>query len=255
MTHRLDLAQHALDVAPALLGAFLVSDTASGHVVARIVEVEAYGGVGEDPGSHAFHRLTTRNAAMFAEPGTAYVYFTYGMHWCMNVVTRPAGVAGAVLIRAARVVGGLEIARARRTTSRHDGDLCRGPARLTVALGITGACTGQRIRVDSHHANAINAFRVDPDLHDPDLQNPGPSDPDPSVPGARPVGTDCRLALLVPDGTAMPYVQGPRSGVRGPGSVLPWRFAIEGEPAVSPYRPAGPRPPIGARRGGSGQIG
>ena len=92
------------EVAPRLLGATLTSDLGP-RVTLRITEVEAYAGVGQDPGSHAHRRRTERNAAMFGPPGHAYVYFTYGMHWCLNVVAHPEGDAGAVLIRAGEVVG------------------------------------------------------------------------------------------------------------------------------------------------------
>jgi DNA-3-methyladenine glycosylase len=128
-------------VAPTLLGALLRSDSVSGSVVARIVEVEAYGGVGEDPGSHAFRGQTARNSIMFAGPGLAYVYFTYGMHWCMNVTTGPAGTAGAVLIRAATITSGQELARSRRPGAS-DRDLGRGPARLSRAMGVDGRLDG-----------------------------------------------------------------------------------------------------------------
>ncbi len=107
-----------------------------------LTEVEAYGGVGEDPGSHAFRGPTPRNSTMFGESGLLYVYFTYGMHWCANVVTGPAGQASAVLLRAGRVVEGHELARERRASARHDRDLARGPARLAVALGLTGDADG-----------------------------------------------------------------------------------------------------------------
>ena len=133
---------HAVDVAPRLLGAVVTSDVGGHRVAIRITEVEAYGGQGEDPGSHAFRRETPRNATMFGPPGRAYVYFTYGMHWCLNVVTRPEGTAGAVLIRAGEVVEGIDVARARRPACTTDRDLARGPARLTTALGVTGELEG-----------------------------------------------------------------------------------------------------------------
>ncbi|MBU6244489.1 MAG: DNA-3-methyladenine glycosylase [Actinomycetales bacterium] len=140
-TRRL-LTRPAAEIARRLLGSSLTSTVDGIRVEVRVTEVEAYGGVGEDPGSHAFRRQTARNAAMFGPPGRSYVYFTYGMHWCLNVVTCPAGTAGAILIRAGEVVGGLDAARGRRPRARQDVDLARGPARLTRALGITGAMDG-----------------------------------------------------------------------------------------------------------------
>jgi DNA-3-methyladenine glycosylase len=136
------LGQHSAALAPLLLGARLTSTVGGERVVLRITEVEAYGGVGEDPGSHAFRRQTPRNATMFGPPGRAYVYFTYGMHWCLNLVTGPVGTAGAVLLRAGEVVDGVAVARARRPSARSDRDLARGPARLTTALGVTGNLDG-----------------------------------------------------------------------------------------------------------------
>jgi DNA-3-methyladenine glycosylase len=119
-------------VAPQLLGCLLVAR----GVTVRLTEVEAYGGHGADPGSHAHRGPTPRSAIMFGPPGRLYVYFSYGMHWCANVVTGPEGEASAVLLRAGEVLDGLEAARARRPGST-DRDLCRGPARLAQALGIT----------------------------------------------------------------------------------------------------------------------
>ncbi len=142
VTDREILSRHSTHVAPLVLGASLVSIVDGAEVRLRITEVEAYGGVGEDPGSHAYRRLTPRNATMFGPSGHAYVYFTYGMHWCFNIVTEVKGVAGAVLVRAGEVTGGLESARARRGPSVPERDLARGPARLTVALAITGVQDG-----------------------------------------------------------------------------------------------------------------
>jgi DNA-3-methyladenine glycosylase len=137
-----DLTQPAHVVAPLLLGAQLTSLVGDSRVVLRITEVEAYAGVGIDPGSHAFRGQTPRTAVMFGPAGHAYVYFTYGMHWCFNIVTGELGEAGAVLVRAGEVTEGLELARQRRTTAKGDRELAQGPARLTKAMGIEGSLNG-----------------------------------------------------------------------------------------------------------------
>lgn len=136
------LAAHAADAAPLLLNSVITSRVGGETVSIRVTEVEAYGGVGEDPGSHAFRRLTPRNATMFGRAGLAYVYFTYGMHWCLCIVTGRQDEASAVLIRGGEVTRGVEVARARRLSAGSDRDLARGPARLTVALGVTGDLDG-----------------------------------------------------------------------------------------------------------------
>jgi DNA-3-methyladenine glycosylase len=135
------LARPALLLAPRLLGAVLVSEVGGERVAVRLTEVEAYEGL-DDPASHAFRGLTPRTAVMFGPPGHLYCYFTYGMHWCANIVCGPEGVASAVLLRAGEVVEGLKVARARRPAARRDLDLARGPARLANCLGLGKAQNG-----------------------------------------------------------------------------------------------------------------
>src|SRR3954447_15495858 len=135
------LAGWSTHIAPALLGARLVSTVGGTPVAVRLTEVEAYMGE-QDPGSHAFRGRTPRTAVMFGPAGYLYVYFTYGMHWCANIVCGPEGWASAVLVRAGEVVQGLDAARGRRPAARRDADLARGPARLASALGIDGTFDG-----------------------------------------------------------------------------------------------------------------
>lgn len=131
------LDRPAEQVAPELLGATL----SAGGVTVRLTEVEGYGGQGADPASHAHRGQTPRSAIMWGPAGRLYVYFSYGMHWCANVVTGPVGEASAVLLRAGEVVSGLDVARDRRPGAS-DRDLCRGPARLARALGLNGTALG-----------------------------------------------------------------------------------------------------------------
>jgi DNA-3-methyladenine glycosylase len=209
----------AVEVAPELLGCVLRSRSADGEVAVVLVEVEAYAGLA-DPASHAFRGPTARNAVMFGPPGHAYVYFTYGMHFCVNLVCQPAGDASAVLVRAGQVIEGAELAAARRgaagqravrrgtaAVARPDGagvlaerNLARGPARLCQALGIDRSLDGT------------------------DVCAPG------SV-----------LTVSGPPGGVRPdraqIAAGPRVGVSRAADV-PWRFWLAGERSVSEYRPA-----------------
>jgi DNA-3-methyladenine glycosylase len=212
------LAGSVEDVAPRLLGAVLRRDTPDGGIAVRLTEVEAYADVGVDPGSHAYRGRTRRNEVMFGPPGRLYVYFTYGMHWCANVVCGPQGRASAVLLRAGELVDGLPLARQRRPGARRDVDLARGPARLAQALGIDGSDDG----ADLDACSGRDPWRVTLQLADE------------PVPRAA-VG------------------RGPRVGVSGPGGdgdAFPWRFWIVGEPTVSVYRPGKPR----RRRTAAGQV-
>ncbi|MEK8142542.1 DNA-3-methyladenine glycosylase [Streptomyces sp. M10(2022)] len=190
-----------LEVAPDLLGRVLVRVTEDGPIELRLTEVEAYAGE-IDPGSHAFRGRTPRNKVMFGPPGHSYVYFTYGMWHCLNLVCGPEGMASGVLLRAGEIGAGAEQARKRRLSARNDKELAKGPARLATALDIDRELDGSDVIA-------------------------GPSAP-----------------LSVLHGTPAPndlVRSGPRTGVGGDGSHQPWRFWIEGDPTVSPYRAHAPR--------------
>jgi DNA-3-methyladenine glycosylase len=254
-------ACNAAVVAPALLGCVLEHDTPEGLVAVALTEVEAYHGQA-DPASHAYRGQTPRNAVMFGPPGHAYVYFTYGMHFCVNLVCLPEGTASAVLLRAGRVVEGEDLARARRTAPGPGGrDLARGPARLCQALAITREQNGA------------------------DVCDPGSSLrvrwPRPAEAGVGPVGLAARagarpagspeagaeplgLAELAGTGPVGPaelagasISHGPRVGVSAAGDV-PWRFWVTGDPTVSVYRAYAPRrprtKPVSARAQSDGTI-
>jgi DNA-3-methyladenine glycosylase len=186
-----------LSVAPDLLGCVVRHSTPEGVVAVRLTEVEAYAGEGEDPASHAHRGRTRRNDPMFADAGTLYVYFTYGMHWCANITCEPRGRAAAVLLRAGEVVEGLPLARSRRPAARGAVELARGPARMAVALGIDGTMDGLDFCARS---SVLRVHQGSP----------------PPIP---------------------PIRSGPRVGVSGSGAQTPWRFWFEGEPSVSRWRP------------------
>jgi DNA-3-methyladenine glycosylase len=160
------LGRPAVAVAPNLLGWRLSHSTEEGTVTIQLTEVEAYEGEA-DPASHAYRGRTTRNAVMFGPAGHLYCYFSYGMHWCANLVCGADGVAAAVLLRAGRVVEGVELARRRRGGAT-DRDLARGPARLTMALAIGRADNGSdllnrgrlRLEPDSGDAGISQGPRV-----------------------------------------------------------------------------------------------
>jgi DNA-3-methyladenine glycosylase len=188
----------ALEGAPELLGC-LLSD---GVITVRVVEVEAYMGEA-DPASHSFRGQTARNAAMFGPPGRLYVYFTYGMHWCMNAVCGPDAEPSAVLLRAGEVVSGKAEAELRRPQVRPV-DRARGPARLTRLLTVNGEDTGA-------------------DLTAPDspltLRAGSPVAADDVKTGPR-VGLNPRL---------------------GEAAWWPWRWWVASSPAVSVFRTGGSR--------------
>lgn len=149
-------------VARDLLGAVLRYASPDGVVAGRIVETEAY--VGEHDGAcHAAAGLTQRTRWLYGPPGIAYVYFVYGMHWCVNVVTRPEGLPSAVLVRAIEPIAGLPLMRQRRGNPAHDRDLTNGPGKVCAALGITGALNGARFD------RSPLSIREGPRVPDPDV--------------------------------------------------------------------------------------
>jgi DNA-3-methyladenine glycosylase len=197
---RADLAGDPVAVAPWLLNKLLVRGERAG----RIVEVEAYRGTA-DPASHAYRGLTPRTEVMFGPAGHLYVYFTYGMHWCANVVCGPDTVAGAVLIRALAPLSGLPAMRQVRPAARRDRDLCNGPAKLCQALGITGADNGADLLASPRRGSAPAA---------------------PDAPDA---------VRLLDDGTSPPTRpgRGPRVGI-SVATEQRWRWWVAGEASVSP---------------------
>jgi DNA-3-methyladenine glycosylase len=211
-------ARPSVQVAPDVLGCVLEHETADGLVAVELTEVEAYAGRA-DPASHAYRGKTARNAVMFGPPGHAYVYFTYGMHFCANLVCLGGDSASAVLLRAGQVIEGEDLARARRIRRRASGDadgvrlaardLARGPARLCQALAIDRAQDGADVCV------AGSPLRV------------------------RWKGTDGGTTGRSGEKN---ICTGPRVGVSAAAEV-PWRFWLEGEPSVSVYKPAVARRP------------
>ncbi len=201
---RQSLGRPALTVAPEILGWRLSHTTDDGTVTVELTEVEAYEGL-DDPASHAYRGRTRRNAVMFGPAGHLYCYFSYGMHWCANLVCGSEGLAAAILLRAGRVVEGVDLARERRgaVADREGGvgerrgavadrDLARGPARLTTALGLGRPEDGA------------------------DLLGQGPV-------RLRPVRGERSVS------------QGPRVGVSR-AAARPWRFWLTGDETVSAYR-------------------
>jgi len=248
-----------VEVAPELLGCVLEHETAAGLVAVELTEVEAYAGQ-TDPASHAYRGMTRRNAVMFGPPGHAYVYFTYGMHFCVNIVCRGESSVSAVLLRAGAVIEGENLARARRSNRRPGGarnqetpaqapshraplawrDLARGPARLCQALDIDRSLDGADVCVVSSPLR-LRPARLGTDAGARTTDRSGrvlsqgdePKSPD-GTPG-KPLGTPRKI------------VTGPRVGVAMAAEV-PWRFWFAGDPTVSVYRAHVPRRPGPAPR-------
>lgn len=186
-------AADALKVARRLLGKILVHETEEGRAAGRIVEVEAYRGP-HDRASHTFGgRRTPRNEVMWGPEGRAYIYFVYGMHWCLNAVTAGPGVPEAVLIRAAEPLVGIDLMRERRGTRPKDEHLLRGPACLCKGLGLSGERNGADL--------AASPLRI---LDAPPVR-------------ARRIVRRPRVGV----------------DYAGDHAALPWRLYVDGSPAVS----------------------
>lgn len=212
------LQRGALHAAPLLLGSTLTVARAGQAVSVRLSEVEAYEGA-RDPGSHAFRGRTARNGTMFGPAGFVYVYFTYGMHWCVNIVCGPPGASSAVLLRAGEVTAGFRAAAERRGPRAPAGPrLASGPARMAQSLGLGRGDDGSALRPGPAPASVLDSAPGDTVLDGVWLSG---------IRQRRRPGT----------------LSGPRTGVSGPGGTgdYPWRFWLPDEPSVSAYRAAKPR--------------
>ena len=195
----------SLRVAPRLLGCVLEHETPEGLVAVQLTEVEAYEG-SADPASHSYRGRTARNGVMFGPPGHAYVYFTYGMHFCVNLVCLPEGTPSAVLLRAGRIIEGASLAAARRLAGR----------------------PGSRCPTGTWPAGPPGCARPS--------ASTGPRTARTSATRPRPCGSGRRRSALPPDRVS----RGPRVGVSS-AADWPWRFWLTGDPTVSVYRPHAPR--------------
>jgi DNA-3-methyladenine glycosylase len=192
------LKRDVVEASPALLGAIVVH----GPMRARIVEVEAYRGL-DDPACHAFGKTKMKNMALYEEPGRAYVYLNYGMHWMLNVVAHEPGDAAAVLIRAAEPLAGIDLMKEIRGTN-HLRNLLSGPGKLTKAMSI-----------DSRH-NGLPLFQEEV-----------------------PPQTD--LYILPAESPVTNVITGPRIGIaHGKWHDIPWRF-LDGDALEWVSRPLPPR--------------
>jgi DNA-3-methyladenine glycosylase len=243
-------ARPSVEVAPDLLGCVLEHETADGLVAVRLTEVEAYAGA-SDPASHAYRGKTRRNAVMFGPPGHAYVYFTYGMYFCVNLVCLgekgPAGQEGAsaVLLRAGAIVAGEDLARSRRTRGRAPSPASPGgtsPGGTSPGGTSPGGTSPSRTspsRTSPSRTSTVAsrdlargparlclALGIDRALDGADACVP--SAPLRIGTGAEPAPRSVKIAT------------GPRVGVSS-AAETPWRFWLEGDPTVSAYRAAVPR--------------
>jgi len=214
------LSKSAVEAAPLLLGWVLVRQTPEGIIKLKIVETEAYHQ--NDPASHSFRGKTARTAPMFEAGGTIYVYFTYGMYYCLNLVVGAKGVGEAVLLRAAEPLGGIEIIQNNRVGITNIYNLASGPAKLTQALGITDTSLSGKLLNPAPFAGA-SVIRLPTT---PALKRSGASK---SIQYA-----DIWLAPPERPVKANETVASPRIGIRE-AKQMPWRFYIKDNPFISKH--------------------
>jgi DNA-3-methyladenine glycosylase len=221
------LSESSVVVAPLLLGA-----TITGRGVSlRLTEVEAYMGA-EDPGSHGFRGLRPRNRHLFGPAGRLYAYRSYGIHTCCNVVCGREGQSSGVLLRAAEVVDGMGVARARRGASVSDVALARGPGNLGTALG---AVLGEDDGTSLLDGSGPYLLTFPPGL-EARLASATPAAVAQSLLSERDQPAPGHGAFTTPEGSRIG--RGPRTGIAGRagGAAFPWRFWLTGDPTVSAYR-------------------
>jgi DNA-3-methyladenine glycosylase len=238
-------ARPSAEVAPDLLGCVLEHETADGLVAVELTEVEAYAGR-SDPASHAYRGKTPRNAVMFGRPGHAYVYFTYGMHFCVNMVCLGEnGSASAVLLRAGAIIAGEDLARARRTRGRVSaGPVSSAPvssAPVSSAPVSAGPVSAGPVSAGPVSAGPVSEGRAR--IASRDLAR-GPArlcqalSIDRSLDGADVCVASSPLRMRAGAGNPArsgKIITGPRVGVSS-AAEIPWRFWYEGDPTVSVYR-------------------
>jgi DNA-3-methyladenine glycosylase len=235
----------AEQVAAGLLGAVIEHDTADGLVAVALTEVEAYAGAA-DPASHAYRGRTRRNEVMFGPPGHAYVYFTYGMHFCVNLVCLAEGTAAAVLLRAGRVIAGESLARTRRLARPGGvgGGRSRGGRATTDRVAADGAVWGEPGGDSAASGGAAEKAAGVPGgsrTRDRDLAR-GPARLcralaiDAACNGADVCDPASRLRIRAGEPVPRQAIRaGPRTGIRDAADV-PWRFWVADDVTVSPYR-------------------
>jgi DNA-3-methyladenine glycosylase len=239
-------ARGAVEVAPTLLGCVLEHETAEGLVAVALTEVEAYQGAA-DPASHAYRGRTARNAVMFGPPGHAYVYFTYGMHFCVNLVCQPEGTASAVLLRAGRVISGQALAAARRAAGREPAvSEAAGPEPAVSGAAVSGAAGSEEAGRRAAGPGVAKLGAAGRGLAERDLAR-GPARLCKALgitraqDGADVCDPASPLRVRWPDQRVpLEVSQGPRVGISVAAEV-PWRFWLTGDPTVSVYRPYTPR--------------